>query len=202
MSSRRVHPGKCAEGAHKLQRHATKATHHRPADFRAPAPTVTSTAPLAYYYTPGDVVVDAHRTRGLDFYGQILLCPPKYAHGWPLQSAWLGFTNVRGTPGVGLPAPHPVVASWTHTVRMVCTSKARYVYGHRSMRTNGACKRRGWDGQTLGGPPPLACTHHTRWSRLGRTPYVWSGIPRPDTSMAAQVRARMSRASGVVGMRK
>jgi len=50
MTSRRAHPGKCAEGAHKPQRHATKATHHRPASFRAPAPTATSTAPLASYY--------------------------------------------------------------------------------------------------------------------------------------------------------
>jgi len=43
----------------------------------------------------------------LDFYGQILLWPPKYAHEWPVQAAWLGCTNVGGTPAVGLHPPHP-----------------------------------------------------------------------------------------------
>jgi len=37
--------------------------------------------------TPGGRVVDAHRRRGLDFYGQVLLWPPKYAHEWPVQVA-------------------------------------------------------------------------------------------------------------------
>jgi len=50
MTSRRAHPGKCAEGAHKPQRHATKATHHRSAGFRAQAPTATSIAALVLYY--------------------------------------------------------------------------------------------------------------------------------------------------------
>jgi len=37
-------------------------------------------------------------------------------------------------------------------------------------RTNGQCKRRGWDAQMLGGRPPSVCTLHTRRSRRGRTP--------------------------------
>jgi len=120
--------------------------------------------------TPGGRVVDALRRRGLDFYGQILLWPPKYAREWPVQAAWLGCTNVERTPAVGLPPRHPVVASWMHTVDVVWTSMARYFYGHPSTRTNGQCKRRGWDAQMLGGRPPSVCTLQTRWSRRGRTP--------------------------------
>jgi len=150
--------------------------------------------------TPVGLVVDAHRTRSLELCGQILLRPPRYAHGWPVQSAWLGVTNVGGTPGARLPAPHQVVASWTHNVGMVCTSMTRYVYGHPSTRTNGQWTRRCWDAQMLAGPSPSVCTHITRWWRRGRTPHVWFGLPRPDTSMATQVRARMSSESGVVGL--
>jgi len=89
--------------------------------------------------TPGACVMDAHFRRGLDFYGQILLWPPKYAHEWPVQAAWLGCPNVGRSPGVGWPPPHSVVTSWTHTVGVVWTSMARYFYGHPSTRTNGAC---------------------------------------------------------------
>jgi len=123
-------------------------------------------------------------------------------HEWPVQAAWLGCTNVGGTPAVGLHPPHPVVASWAHTVGVVWTSMARYFYGRPSPRTNGKCKRRGWDAQMLGGPPPSVCTLHTRWSRRGRTPKAWFGILWPDTSMATPVCARMASASGVVGMHK
>jgi len=87
--------------------------------------------------TPGGRVVDAHRRRGLDIYGQILLWPPKDAHEWPMKTAWLGCTNVGGTRAVGFYPPHPVVASWTHTVGVVWTSMARYFYSHPSTRTNG-----------------------------------------------------------------
>jgi len=152
--------------------------------------------------TPGRRVVDAHRTRGLDFYGQILLWPPKYAHEWPVQAAWLGYRNVRGTPGVGLHPPHPVVASWTHSVRVVWTSMARYFYGHPTTRTNGQCKRRGCDTEMLHGPPAAVSTHHTRWSRPGRTHDPVCGLLWPDTSLATQVRARRAAASAVVGMQK
>jgi len=48
--------------------------------------------------TPGVRVVDALRRSGLDFYGHILLWPPKYAHEWAVQVAWLGCTNVGGVP--------------------------------------------------------------------------------------------------------
>jgi len=76
--------------------------------------------------TPGVSVVDAHSPRGLDFHSQALLGPPKYAHEWPVKAARLGCRNVRGTPGVGLHPPHPVVASWTHSVRVVWTYISRY----------------------------------------------------------------------------
>jgi len=138
----------------------------------------------------------------LDFYGHILLWPPKYAHERPMQAERLGCTNAAGTPAVRLHPPHPVVASWTHTVGVVWTSMAKYFHGHPGTRTNGPCKRRGWDAQMFGGPPPSVCTLHTRWSRRGRTPYAWFGRLWPDTSMATQVRARMGRASGVVGMHR
>jgi len=146
--------------------------------------------------------VDAHRTRGLDVYGQILLWPPRYAHEWAVQVAWLGCTDVGGTAAVGVHPPHPVVASWTHTVGVVWTSMARYFYGHRNPRTNGPCKCRGWDAQMLGGPALTVCTLHTRWSRRGRTSYAWFGLLWPDTSMATRVRARMGSTTSVIGMHK
>jgi len=120
--------------------------------------------------TLGGRVVDAHRRRGLDFYGQILLWPPKHARERPVQAPRLGCTNVGGTPAVGLHPPHPVFAPWTHTVGVVWISMARYFYGHPSTHTKAPCKRRGWDAQMLRGPPPSVCTLHTRWSCRGRTP--------------------------------
>jgi len=152
--------------------------------------------------TPGGHVVDASRTPGLDFRGQMLLWPPKYEHEWPVQAAWLGYKDVGGTPGCGSHPPHPVVASWTHTVRVVWTSMARYFYGHPSTRTNGQCKRRVWDEEMLEGPPASVCNHHIRWSRRGRTPYAWFGLLWPDASMATQIRARMASASGVAGIQR
>jgi len=138
----------------------------------------------------------------LDFYGQILLWPSEYAHEWLVQAAWLGCTNVGRTPAVGVHPPHSVVASWTHTVRVVWTSMARYFYGHPSTRTKGPCKRRGWDAEVMEGPPPSICTLHTRWSRRGRTPQAVFGLLWPDISMATQIRARMGSESAVVGMHK
>jgi len=120
--------------------------------------------------TPGGRVGDAHRRRGLDFYGQILIWPPNSAHEWAGQAPRLGCTNVGGTPAVGLHPPHPVVVSWTHTAGVVWTFMARYFYGHPDTCTNGKCKRRGWDAQMLRGGPPSHCTLHARWSRRGRTP--------------------------------
>jgi len=61
--------------------------------------------------TYGSRVVVAHRTRSLDFYGQILLWTPKYAHERPVREAWLGCRNVGRTPSVGLLPPQPVFAS-------------------------------------------------------------------------------------------
>jgi len=81
--------------------------------------------------------VDAQLRRGLEFYGQILLWPPKDAHDWPVKAAWLGCPNVGRSPGVGWPPPHPVVTSWTPTVGVVWTSMARYFYGHPRTRTTG-----------------------------------------------------------------
>jgi len=152
--------------------------------------------------TPGGHFVDAHLTRGFDFYGHIRLWPPMYAHEWPAYAAWLGARNVGGIAAVSLLPPHPMVASWTHTVPVVWTSMATYFDGHPSTRTNGQCTRRGWDEEMLKGPPPSVCTHRTRWSRRGRTPNPWFGLLWPRTSMATQVRARMGCARGVVGMQK
>jgi len=121
--------------------------------------------------TPGGHFVYAHRTNGLDLYGRGLLWPLKYAHEWPVHAAWMGCTNVGGTPAVALRPPHPAVASSTHTETVVWTSMATYFYGHPGMRTNGQCTRRSWDAQMLGGPPPSVCTLPTRWSRRARTPY-------------------------------
>jgi len=161
-------------------------------------------APAAGFHAlhPGGRVVDAHRTRGLDFYSQILIWPPKYAHERPVDAALLGCRNVGGTPAVGLHPHHSVVASWTHTSRVVWTSTARYFHGNPGTRTDVQCKRRGWNAEILEAPPPSVCTHHTRRSRRGRTPYAYFGLVRPDTSMATQVHARMASASGVVEMQK
>ena len=95
-------------------------------------------APAAGFHAlhPGGHVVDAHRTRGLDFYSQILLWPPKYAHERPVDAAWLGCTYVGGTLAVRSHPHHAVVASWTHTARVVWTSTARYFYGHPGTRTD------------------------------------------------------------------
>jgi len=150
--------------------------------------------------TPGGRVVHAHHTRGLDFCGPGLLWPLKYAHEWPVHAAWMGCTNVGGTPAVALHPPHPVVASWTHTVPVVWTFMATYFYGHPSTRTNGQCTRRGWDAEMFGGPPPSVCTHHARWSLCVRTPYPWFGRVWPRTSVATQVHARMASALGLDGM--
>jgi len=120
--------------------------------------------------TPGGRVVDAHRRRGLDFYGQILLWSPKSAHEWAVQAAWLECTNVERTPAVGLHHQHPVFASWTLTVGVVWTSMATYFYGHSSTCTSGQYKQRDWDAQMLGPPAPSVSTLHTRCLRRGRTP--------------------------------
>jgi len=152
--------------------------------------------------TCGGRAVDAHSTRGLDVNDRILLWPPTNAHYRPVQAVRMGCTNARGTPGVGLHPPHPVVASSTHTVRVVWTSMARCMYGHPSTRTNGHRKRRGWDVEQLVGPPTLVCTHHALWSRRGRTQSPMCGHLWANTSMAIPVRARMVSTHGVVGMQK
>jgi len=123
-------------------------------------------------------VVDAHRRRGLDFYGQIPLWPPKYVHEWAVQAAWSGCKNVGRTPAVGLHTPHPVFASWTHTVGVVWTSMAIYFYGHPSTRTNGPCKWRGWDAQTLGGCPAVGLhpAHPVVASRTHTVGVVWTSM--------------------------
>jgi len=150
--------------------------------------------------TPGGRVVDAHRTRGLDFNDQIRLWPPKNTHDCPVQAVLLGCRNIGGTPDIGLHPPSPLVASRTHAPPDVRTCMATHVYAHRSTRTNGPCKRRGWDADLLEGLPASVCTHHTRWSRRRRTPYAWFELPWPEVFMATQVRARMASASGAVGM--
>ena len=70
-----------------------------------------------------------------------------------------------------------------------------------SPRTDRQCTRPGRDSELLGGRPTLVCTHHTRLSRRGRTPYPWFGLLWPHTSMATQFRARTASARGPVGMR-
>jgi len=152
--------------------------------------------------TPAGRVVDARTTRCVDFYGHILLRPPKYAHKWPVHAARLGCRNAGGTPDMGLHPPHPLVASWTHTLPGVWTSMATYFYGHPSTRTNGQSTRPGLDAETLGGPPTWVCTHTTLWSRRGRTHYPVCGFLWPHASMATQVRAQMASARGPVGMQK
>jgi len=130
------------------------------------------------------------------------LWPPKYAQQWPVQAAWLGYRDVGGTPGSGFHAPHTVVASWTHTVRVVWTSMARYFYGHPSTRTNGQCKRRGWDAEMLGGPPVSDCSHHSRYSRRRCTHDQVCGRLWPHTSMETPERERMASARGSLEMQK
>jgi len=152
--------------------------------------------------TPAGRVVDARTTRCVDFYGHILLWPPKYTHEWPVHAARLGGRNVEGTPEVRLHLPHLLVASWTHALPGVWTSMATYFYGHPGTRTNGQCTRPGWDAEMLKGSPTLVCTHQTRWSRRGRTHYPVCGLLWPHTSMATKVRARMASARGPVGMQK
>jgi len=149
-----------------------------------------------------DRVADARTTRCVDFYGHILLWPPIYPHEWPVHVARLGCRNVGGTTDIGLHPAHPLVASWTHALPGVWTSMATYFYGHPSTRTNGQCKRPGWDAEMLGGPPTLVRPHHTRWSRRGRTHYPVCGLLWPHTAMAAQVRARMASARGPVEMQR
>jgi len=107
-------------------------------------------------------VVNAHTTRCVDFYGHILLWPPKYAHEWPVHAARLGCRNVGGTTDIGLHPPHSQVASWTHALPGVWTCMVTYFYGHPSTRTNGQCTRPGWDAEMLRGPPTFVCIHHTR----------------------------------------
>jgi len=79
---------------------------------------------------------------------------------------------------------------------------ATYFYGQTSTPTNGQCTRPGWDAEMLGGPRTFVCTHHTRWSRRGRTHYPLCGLLWPHASMATQVHARMASERGPVGMQK
>jgi len=75
------------------------------------------------------------------------------------------------------------------------------LYGHPIPRTDRHCTRPGRDAELLKGRPTLVCTHHTRQSRRGRTPYPWFGLLWPHTSMATQFRARTASARGPVGIR-
>jgi len=96
---------------------------------------------------------------------------------------------------------HPPVASGTHAVPVVWTSMATHFYGHPIPRTVRRCTRCGRDAELLGGCPTLVCTHHTRLSLRGRTPYPWFGLLWQHTAMATQFRARTASARGPVGMR-
>jgi len=78
---------------------------------------------------------------------------------------------------------------------------ATYIYGHPITRTARQCTRPGRDAEQSGGPPTLVCTHHTRLSRRGRTPYPWFALQWPHLSMAPQFRARTASSRGPVGMR-
>jgi len=151
--------------------------------------------------TPGRVV-DARTTRCVDFYGHILLWPPKCEHERSVHAAQLGCRNVGRTSDIGLHPPHPLVASWTHALPVVWPSMATYFYGHPSTRTNGQCTRPGWNVKMLGGPPALVLTHNTRWSRRGRTHYPVCRLLWPHTSTANQECARMASAQGLVGLQK
>jgi len=94
--------------------------------------------------------------------------------------------------------PHPLFASGTHAVPVVWTSMATYFYGHPIPRTDRQRTRPGRDAESLGGRPTLVCTHHTRFSRRGRTPYPWFGLLWPHTSMATQSRVWTASARGPV----
>jgi len=96
---------------------------------------------------------------------------------------------------------HPRVASGTHAVPVVWTSMATYFDGHPVPRADRQCTRPGREAELLGGRPTLVCTHVTRLSRRGRTPYPWFALLWPHTSMATQFRARTASARGPVGMR-
>ena len=144
---------------------------------------------------------DARRTRGLDSYGHILLWPPNAAHGPPVHTPRSRCRIVGGAPEICLQTPHPLVASGTHAVLVVCTFTATYFYGHPIPRTDRHGTRPGRDTELLGGPPTLVCTHHNRWSRWRSAPYPWFALLRPHTSMATQFRARTANARGTVGMR-
>jgi len=148
---------------------------------------------------PAGRVADARTTQCVDFYGHILLWPPKYAHAWAVHAAQWGCLNIGRPPDIGLHPPHQLVASWTHALPGVWTSLATYFYGHPTTRTNGQCTRPGWDAELLGGPPTLVCTHHTRWSHRGCTRHPVCGLLWPHTSMATQVRARMGSAAARLG---
>jgi len=121
--------------------------------------------------TPACRVGDARHTRGLDFYGHILLWPPNSAYGPPVHAARYGCGIVGGTPDIGLHPPHALVVSGTHAVPVVWTSMATYFYGHPIPRTDRQCTRPGRDAELLGGRPTLFCTRHTHLFRRGRTPY-------------------------------
>jgi len=126
--------------------------------------------------SPACRVGDARRICGLDFYGHILLWPPNSAHGPPVHAARKGNGIVGRTPDTGLRPHHPLVASGTHAVPVVWNSMATYFYGHPIPRTDRQCTRPGRDAELLGGRPTLVCTHTTRLSRRGRTPYPWFGL--------------------------
>jgi len=79
---------------------------------------------------------------------------------------------------------------------------ATYFYGHPIPRTDRQRTRPGRDAESLGGRPTLVCTHHTRLSRRGRTPYPRFRLLWPHTSKATQFRARTASARGPVVMRK
>jgi len=143
-------------------------------------------------------VADARTTRCVDFYGHILLWPPKYAHEWPVHASRWGSGNDWRTPDIGLHPPHALVASCMHALPGVLTSMATYFYGHPRTRTNGQCTRPGWDAQMLWGPPTLVCTHHTGWSHRGCTHHPVGELLWPHTSMATKERARMASARGPV----
>jgi len=78
---------------------------------------------------------------------------------------------------------------------------ARYFYGHPIPPMAHQCTRRGRDAELLGGPRTLVCTHHTRLSRRGRTPYRSFGLQWPDTSNATKFCAPPASARDPAGMR-
>jgi len=141
-------------------------------------------------------VVDARTTRCVDFYGQLRLWRPQYAHEWPVRAARLGCTIAGGTPDTDLHPPLPLVASWTHALRGAWTSLATCFHGRPSTHTNGQCTRRGCDVHMFGGPSTLVRTPQERWPRRGRTHYPVCGLLWPYTSMTTPVCALMASARG------